>query len=137
MALSPREIEDRMEEAALTLRRLPPPPGSGPKGFGGSWPDYVREARHAYGYHEAGMRIVPSAAEIARMEEAIQWLSLISCTDDRRIVWMRADGYRWKSIYLRIGASRATAWRRWVAGLATIANSLNAKGKMKKNSKRA
>ncbi len=27
-----REVEDRFEEAARTLRRLPDPPGSGPRG---------------------------------------------------------------------------------------------------------
>ena len=30
--ITPREIEDRFEEAALTLRRLPSPPGSGARG---------------------------------------------------------------------------------------------------------
>lgn len=44
-ALSRHEIEDRLEEAALTLRRLPMK--DGPKGFGSSWPEYVREAKHA------------------------------------------------------------------------------------------
>lgn len=47
--LTPREIEDRMEEAARTLRRLPNPPGSGPSGYGSSWPDYVRSRFTAYG----------------------------------------------------------------------------------------
>ena len=64
MALTAREIEDRFEEAAITLRRLPNPKGSGPRGYGQSWPDYVQEARHAYGYHEMRIRIVPTAAEI-------------------------------------------------------------------------
>ena len=29
MPITPREIEDQFEDAALTLRRLPNPPGSG------------------------------------------------------------------------------------------------------------
>lgn len=129
--LSARDIADRMEDAAITLRRLPHPPGSGPKGFGSSWPDYVRDARHAYGYHEARLRVVPSAAEIARMEDAISWLMLLRDPDDRRIVWMRAEGHTWRAICGRIGVSRATAWRRWTAGLITIANVLNNKGKVR------
>jgi hypothetical protein len=124
MTLTPREIEDRLEAAALTLRRLPDPSGSGPKGYGSSWPDYVRDARHAYGYHEARMRIVPSAQEIAQMEEAIGWLARLSCPDDRHILWMRADGYRWKAICWRLGMARATAWRRWSAGILTISKSM-------------
>lgn len=129
MTITPREIEDRLEEAALTLKRLPHPPGSGPKGFGSSWPEYVRDARHAYGYHEARMRVVPNAGEIARMEEAIDWLRLISDPVDRRIVWMRSDGHRWAPVCRRAGVARATAWRRWTAALLTIAKHLNAKGK--------
>jgi len=49
-AITPSDLEDLFEEAAHTLRRLPNPPGSGPKGYGSAWPDYVQDARHAYGY---------------------------------------------------------------------------------------
>lgn len=132
---TPRKIEDRLEEAALTLRRLPNPPGSGARGHGSSWPEYVHEAKHAYGYEEARMRVVPNAREISRMEEALEWLMLIegrltdSAIDDRRIVWMRAEGYRWRQICRAVGCARPTAWRRWSAALITIANKLNAKDK--------
>ena len=36
LPITPREIEDQFEDAALTLRRLPYPPGSGAKGYGKS-----------------------------------------------------------------------------------------------------
>lgn len=132
---SPRDIEDRLEEAALTLRRLPNPAGSGARGHGSSWPEYVHEAKHAYGYEQATMRVIPNAREIQRMEEALEWLMLVggraeqAAIDDRRIVWMRADGYRWRQVCREIGCSRATAWRRWTAALITIANRLNANEK--------
>ncbi len=122
--LTAGEIEERFEEAASTLRRLPDPPGSGPKGYGSSWPEYIRDARHAYGWHDATVKIVPSAAEIARMEECIEWLALVS-PEDARIIWMRAEGRRWRQICIRAGVVRQTAWRRWVAALHTIANRLN------------
>ena len=125
MGITPREIEDRMEDAARTLRRLPHPPGSGPRGFGSSWPEYVREARHAYGYHEARMRVVPSAHDIEQMEEALAWLLFLSDPEDRLIIWMRAEGARWRTICCRVGCVRSTAHRRWVAGLLTIAKHLN------------
>lgn len=132
---TPREIDDRLEEAALTLRRLPNPPGSGARGYGSAWPEYVRDARQAYGYGEARMKVVPNAREIARMEEALEWLMLIggkderAAIDDRQIVWMRAECYRWRQICRAIGCARSTAWRRWTAALLTIANRLNAKDK--------
>lgn len=122
-----REVEDRLEEAAVTLRRLPNPPGSGPKGHGSSWPEYVHEARHAYGYHTARMRVVPSARDIARMEEAIAWLLFIKDPDDRRIVWMRAEGVRWRDVCINAGCCRSTANRRWSAALLTISKALKIK----------
>lgn len=113
-----------MEEAALTLRRIPNPPGSGPRGFSSSWPEYIREAKHAYGYHEARMRVVPSAAQIQRMEECLTWLRLLE-PEDARIVWMRAEGQRWRQVCIQAGCVRQTAWRRWVAALQTIAIRVN------------
>jgi hypothetical protein len=124
MHWTPNIVEDRFEEAAITLRRLPDPTGSGARGFGSSWPDYVRDARHAYGYHEARMRIVPNAAEIQRMEDAIDWLRWLE-PDDARIVWLRAEGMRWRQVCIRAGCVRQTAWRRWAAAILTVANHLN------------
>jgi hypothetical protein len=128
MRITPSEIEDRFEEAALTLRRLPNPPGSGPKGYGSSWPEYVHDARHAYGYHEARMRVIPSAQDIERMEECIEWLRLVEASEGR-IIWLRAERVRWRQICIRMGCVRSTAWRRWAASLITIANHLNRRGK--------
>jgi hypothetical protein len=132
MALETNEIEDRFEEAARTLRRLPNPPGSGPKGYGNAWPAYVQDARHAYGYHEVQMRVVPSAADIQNMEECIAWLGWLS-PDDARIVWMRAEGARWKQVCWRIGVARSTAHRRWAAALLTVAKNLEKNGVKRKN----
>lgn len=128
--LTPVEIEERFEEAALTLKRMPNPPGSGPSGYGSSWPAYVQEAKHAYGYHEARMRVVPNAAEIQRMEEALDWLRLIDHPEpgrsaiDRRIVWMRADGHRWRTVCRAVGLGRSQAWRRWSAALIQLSRAL-------------
>jgi hypothetical protein len=128
MPITPREIEDRFEDAALTLRRLPNPPGSGPRGYGVSWPDYVQEAKHAYGYAEARMRVIPSASDIQKMEDCIAWLHLLD-PEDARIVWLRAEGVRWRQVCYRAGVVRSTAWRRWAAALLTIAKHLNAQEK--------
>jgi hypothetical protein len=128
MEFTPRTVEDRMEEAARTLRRLPNPPGSGPKGYGQSWPEYVQDAKHAYGYNEKRMRVIPNPGEIQRMEECVAWLRFIS-PEDARIVWLRAENLRWRQVCIQAGCVRQTAWRRWVASLQTIANHLNKKDK--------
>lgn len=122
--LTVMEIEDRFEEAALTLRRLPMK--DGPREYGSSWPDVVRSRFTAYGFEDARVRIVPSAAQIQRMDEAIDWLRLLARPEDRHIVWMRAENYRWRPICGRVGLSRSHAWRRWTAALITIQRRLAA-----------
>lgn len=129
MSLKAGEITDRLELAALTLRRLPNPAGSGARGYGSSWPDIVQDARHAYGYNQARMRVVPSAQEIKLMEEAIGWLSLLPDPVDRRILWMRAENHRWRSICHRVGLVRQTCHRRAVAAVLTIEKKLAAKAR--------
>ncbi len=84
MRMTPREIEDRLEEAAYTLRNLPEK--DRPRGYGNSWPPVVHDAKHAYGYTpERPMRVIPSAAAISRMEECFDWLLLLD-PEDARIV---------------------------------------------------
>ena len=125
MPMTPREIEDQFEDAALTLRRLPNPPRSGAKGYGHSWPEYIHDAKQAYGYEEARMRVVPSARDIQRLKDCIAWLAWLD-PEDARIVWLRAEGVRWRQVCIRAGVVRSTAWRRWAASLLTIAKHLNA-----------
>jgi hypothetical protein len=134
MPITPREIEDQFEDAALTLRRLPNPTGSGAKGYGQSWPEYVHDAQQAYGYDEARMRVVPSALAIQRMEDCIDWLRFLD-PEDARIVWLRAEGVRWRQVCIRAGVVRSTAWRRWAASLLTIANHLNVNEKSGRKAK--
>jgi hypothetical protein len=45
--------------------------------------------------------------------------------DDAKIIWLRAEGYRWRYVCIQAGCVRQTAWRRWVAALATIAKKVN------------
>ncbi|MTH62149.1 DUF6362 family protein [Paracoccus litorisediminis] len=127
MTLTSALIWERMEAAALTLRRLPNPSGSGARGYGSSWPTVVREAKDAYGYHATRLRVVPSPTDIQNMDEALGWLSLISDPLDRRIVWMRAEGHRWRAVCHRVGLVRQTAHRRAIAAVLTIERSLAAK----------
>jgi len=80
------------------------------------------------------MRVVPSAAAISRMEECFDGLMLIA-PEDARIVWLRADGMRWRQVCYRAGVVRSTAWQRWAAALLTIAKKLNSQTKTKRKLK--
>ena len=71
------------------------------------------------------MRVVPSARDIQRMEDCIGWLAWLD-PEDARIVWLRAEGVRWRQVCIRAGVVRSPAWRRWAAALLTIAKKLNA-----------
>jgi hypothetical protein len=133
MTLTPRDIEDRFEEAAYVLRRLPEK--DRPRGYRSSWPPIVQEAKHAYGYTpEAPMRVIPSATAITRMEECLDWLLLID-PEDARIVWLRAEGARWRQVCIQAGCVRSTAWRRWAAALLTVSKKLNSAAKSKRKLK--
>jgi hypothetical protein len=88
----------------------------------------VQEAQHAYGYTEVRIRIVPTAAEIQRMDECIDWLRWLD-PDDAKIVWLRAEGKRWRQVCIHAGCVRQTAWRRWAAALLTVAKHLTANEK--------
>lgn len=121
--LSPTNVEERFEEAARTLRRLP---AVRVPGYISAWPAIVRSAAEAYGWEPAtAPRISPSPHAISLMEETFGWLNWIADADDKRIVWLRAEGVRWKPICWRIGISRATAWRRWAAAMIIISNQHN------------
>lgn len=71
------ELRRRLEDSANTLRSLPLGKGArGPAGFRSNMPDPIREATEAYNYHRVGLaRVVPSAADIGRMDEALGWVS--------------------------------------------------------------
>jgi hypothetical protein len=124
--LSASAIEDRFEEAAFTLRRLP---DTHVPGYFNTWPVIVRNAFEAFGWERARMpRIAPSPQAISRMEETFTWLMWLE-PDDARIVWLRAEGFHWKPICWRVGLTRSTAWRRWVAALVTVSNRLSTASK--------
>lgn len=136
MSLTAAQITDRLEAAAITLRRLPNPPGSGPRGYGGSWPDVVQEAKHAYGYNSARVRVIPSAKDIQLMDEALGWLGLLPDPIDRRILWMRAENHRWRAVCIRVGLVRQTCHRRAIAAALTIEKKLAHRAGAKPRAKR-
>jgi Domain of unknown function (DUF6362) len=59
------------------------------------------------------------------MDEALGWLMWLE-PEERRLVWLRAEGVPWKRITQRLGIGRTTAWQRWTIALLKISVRLNA-----------
>jgi len=116
-------VEDRMAEAADTLRRLPPVKV---QGYFSTWPPVIRDFWEAFGWHDVEVRPGPASPEaIDRMDDTLRWLRWLE-PDETRLVWLRAEGVRWKLICARFGVGRTTAWHRWSGALTKIAVRLDA-----------
>lgn len=101
---TPEEARLRLEEAGRTLMALPVPKGGLPKGMRSNWPDVIRGYEDAlsalvgasdvtkqeYADQQNRVRVTPSAAEVGRMEEALEWLWRIDDVRKRRLCLCRA-----------------------------------------------
>ena len=104
-------IEERLEEAARTLRRLPEERVTG---YFNAWPTIKRDPVELLNMEKFPVRLGPPAMEdITLMEEVLfVWLKWLE-PEERRLVWLRAEKVRWKTICSRLGCDRTTAWRRY------------------------
>jgi len=117
------DVASRFEEAAKTLRRLPPVKV---KGYFNTWPQVKHTAEELMHAERDRLRRGPPSPEaISRMEETLDWIFLLDNEDERRLVWLRAERVRWKDICWRIGCKRTKAWQLWVMALLKIATRLN------------
>ncbi|WP_424931912.1 DUF6362 family protein [Amaricoccus macauensis] len=114
-------VEERVEEAARVLRKLP---GLRSQGTFSSWPDILRSPREIAFGDPKPMKVLPSPQAISRMEETITWNRFLE-RDDAHLMWERADGVSWKELCHRYGISRPTAHRRYAYALSVIAWRLN------------
>jgi hypothetical protein len=116
---TPSLVEDRLAEAADTLRRLPE---TRIQGHASTWPPYVQECLEPT---EVKLRRPPpSAAAITRMDLALPWLRQLDPIDTK-IVWLRATNAPWKVICWRVGMTRSAVHQHWLFALCTIAWTLN------------
>ena len=119
---TPSLVEDRLEEAADVLKRLPE---QKVQGYFNVWPDMVQSFSDMVGQTPEPMRRPPpSAASIDSMEETLGWMQFLA-GEDSKLVWARAERAEWKAICWRFGVSRSTATRRWHFALSVIALRLN------------
>lgn len=114
-------VEDRIQSAARTLRRLP---DVKVQGYFSTWPAIIREPLEILQMEPEKMRIRPSQQDITDMEEVLfVWLKWLD-PDERRLVWLRAERVRWKLICGRFGVGRTKAWEMYRRALARIAAKL-------------
>jgi len=119
---TPLLVEEQLAEAADVLKRLP---NVTVQGYASTWPPYVREYWESYGVAEVTLRRPPpSAASIDRMDQALAWLRWLDAVD-AKIIWLRANGDRWRMVCGTVGLSRAAAHRHWMFALCVIAWRLN------------
>ena len=116
-------VEQRLREAAETLRRLPAVRG---RGFFSVWPQILHEADDRRDWEMGRYRPgPPSARAITRMEETLLWFRWLT-PDESRLIWLRAGNVPWKRIAWRMGCDRTTAWRLFGRAIVKIAAQLNA-----------
>ena len=119
------DVADRFEEAAYTLKRLPPVKV---QGYFNVYPEVIRTSIEIMQGEKLPMRLgPPSAAAISRMEETLEWIFWLDDEDERRLVWLRAARVPWRPICYRIGCGRTKAWQMWTYALLKIVTRLNAK----------
>ena len=116
------DVAARFAEAADTGRRLP---RVRVQGYFNVWPELARDAWEAYPEETPEYRpLPPSPHAVERMLETMRWMQWLQ-VEQRHLVWMRAERYRWKEICCRFGCDRTTAWRRWQAALTIVVSQLN------------
>lgn len=114
-------VEDRIQSAARTLRRLP---DTRVQGYFNTWPAIIREPLEILQMEPEPMRVRPSQQDITDMEEVLfVWLKWLEA-DERRLVWLRAERVRWKMICARFGVGRTKAWEMYRRALARVAAKL-------------
>ncbi|WP_198947862.1 DUF6362 family protein [Magnetofaba australis] len=119
---TPQMVVDRLEEAAMTLHRLP---DSGPQNLRSAWPDVIHEYWEAYGRDQPKVRLGPPTPDaIDRMDECMEWLRWLE-PNHLRLVWLRAERVRWKIIMRRFGRARSTLAAHWQAAIFQIVAVLN------------
>jgi hypothetical protein len=117
-----RAVARRLEEAADVLARLPEERA---RGLYDLWPRLIGTP---YGHSRLA---APPPEAIDRMDEVLGWLCWLD-PEERRIVWLRAEGLPWKRVTHRLGIGRTTAWQKWTVALLKIATRLNATAEQKR-----
>ena len=116
------DVANRFEDAARTARRLP---AVRVQGYFNVWPIIVRTPyERMAGEDPPVCRFAPTPQEVQQMLEVMKWVQWLE-VEQRKLVWMRAERYRWDDIARRFGCAARTAQRRYDAALHLITLYLN------------
>lgn len=119
---TPSKVADRLEEAAETLRRLPP---VRMHGYCSTWPQILHDANDKRDWEALKTRLGPPTAKaITHMEETLTWSGWLTA-EENRLLWLRANHMSWKVIGWHFGYDRTTAWKRWTYALTILTHILN------------
>jgi hypothetical protein len=130
---TPSMVEERFVEAADVMKRLPE---VRVPGYYSLWPKVIHEFADLVQQEPPRLRRPPPAPDaISRMEETLEWLRWLEPTD-ARIVWLRANGERWKVVCYHVGLARAAANEHWLYALCLVAWRLNGSRLAQPRSKR-
>ena len=109
-----QRLADRFKEAAHVFWALPPSDYERIGKLRSSWPDFLRLAEEAYGYHPSGSpRIIVSPQAVSRAEEAFVWLLLVPPLE-RTALWAWANGIKGGKLAKRFHCTTSTIknWRK-------------------------
>ena len=119
------DVANWLIEASRTAHRLPP---VRVQGYFNVWPTIIRTEYERMASDDApGYRFPPTPAEIERMLVVMQWVQCLR-TDQRKLVWMRAERWRWHDIGKRFGVAPRTAQRHWEVAIQVITDHLSQGG---------
>jgi len=115
--LDEQQIIAMLKEAVRTLRRLP---SVRVQGYFCSWPEIIYTEREIMRMDQKTKTWPPTPEAISRMEIAVSWLNLLETTEQRKIVWMRANNIPWNEICKTFGICRSMANKRWKKAIEKI-----------------
>jgi hypothetical protein len=72
-------------------------------------------------------RFPPTPAEVERMLVVMQWVRCLE-VEQRKLVWMRAERWRWYDIGKRFGVAPRTAQRHWEVAIQVITDHISRGG---------
>ncbi len=126
-------VEQRLQEAADILQRLP---GPRVQGFYSLWPAIAPSFDDLVGQTARPMSpACPAPDAIDRMDQTLEWFKWLD-PEDVKLVWARAENTPWKMICWRFGISRPTANRRWQYAVSVITWRLNGRRVSAKRSRK-
>ena len=119
------EVADYFIQASRTAHKLPP---VRVQGHFNVWPTIVRTEYERMASDDAPVyRFPPTPAEVERMLVVMQWVRCLE-VEQRKLVWMRAERWRWYDIGKRFGVAPRTAQRHWEVAIQVITDHLSQGG---------